>query len=422
MNFKKAKLKSGITLITVPMAGTLTATVLVVAKTGSAYEQKSINGISHFLEHMMFKGTARRPSTLAISEELDAVGGEYNAMTSKEWTGYYAKADYRQLPLLLDIIADIYQNSKFDQTELGREQMVILEEMNMYLDTPMKYVDDLAEELLYGNQPQGWKIIGEPQTVKAVNRAKMVRYFQNHYVGANTVVIVAGKFDQSKISRAVSQNFANIKSGQSGYKVQTKETQSLAKIKLYYKKTDQTHLVIAMRAYHVKHKSLPALKLLNIILGGNMSSRLFINIRERHGLCYYINSQVEAGADCGYLAVKAGVDNKRAGQAVELIIKELRQLRDQGITPAELKKAKDFLRGKLALNLETSSDLAFWVGGQEVSRQKIKTPEQVLAEIDQIDVKKIQTVARAVIQNQGLNLAMISPIKDQIKFKRILRI
>ena len=423
MTFTKTKLKSGLRLITVPMKGAKTVTVLAAALAGSKYENKSINGISHFLEHMMFKGTEKRPSTLAIAEELDSIGGEYNAFTGKEWTGYYAKADSRHFDLILDVISDIFLHSKLDSEEIEREKLVILEEMNMYQDTPIKYIDDLLEELLYGDQPHGWKVIGEAETVKAITRQKMRQYFQERYTAENTVVIVAG--DVKRITNyelRITNYFADISQRSREIKIAIKESQTKPQVKVHYKKTDQTHLAMALRAYRASHKDLPALKLLSIILGGNMSSRLFINIRERQGLCYYISSNVEAYKDCGYLLIKAGVDNNRTLKAVKLILKELRQIRDQGIAKSEFKRAKDFIRGKLALSLETSDELAFWVGGQEMMLSRIKTPEQKLLEFERVNINQIKKIAQEIIQNQRLNLAVIGPYKTRDKFVKILNL
>ncbi|MEK9166080.1 MAG: pitrilysin family protein [Patescibacteria group bacterium] len=424
MTFTKTKLKSGMRLITVPMKDTKTVTVLVAAQAGSKYESKDINGISHFLEHMFFKGTARRPSTLAIAEELDSIGGEYNAFTGKEWTGYYAKADSRHFDLILDVISDIFLHSKLDSAEIEREKLVILEEMNMYQDTPIKYIDDLLEELLYGNQPQGWKVIGEAETIKAITQQRLRQYLKERYTAENTVVIVAGDIDKVQSSKFKVQSYlADISQKKVEKKSQlVKEVQTKPQVKVHYKKTDQTHLAMALRAYPADHKSLPALKLLSIILGGNMSSRLFINIRERQGLCYYINSTVEAYKDCGYLLVKAGVDNKRTLKAVKLILKELRQIQDQGITQSEFKRAKDFIRGKLALSLETSDELAFWAGGQEMILGIVKTPEQKLLEIERVNINQIKKIAQEVITAQGLNLAVIGAYRQKDKFKRILEL
>jgi predicted Zn-dependent peptidase len=424
MRYFKTRLKSGLRLITVPMKGTKTVTVLVVVAAGSKYETKSINGISHFLEHMMFKGTDRRPSTLAIAEELDSIGGEYNALTSKEWTGYYAKADSGHFDLILDIISDIFLNSKFEAQEIEREKGVILEEMNMYQDTPVRYIDDLIEELLYGDTSQGWKVIGEAKMVQGLNRQKLKKYFKERYVAKNTVVIVAGDVKIKNQKSKIKNYFTDIGKQDNPTLLKLREDfgQSTPQTRVYYKKTDQTHLALALRAYRAGHIRLPGLKILNIILGGNMSSRLFINIREREGLCYYINSQIQTYRDCGYLLVKAGVDNKRTSKALNLILKELRQISNGGISQSDIKGAKDYIRGKIALSLETSNDLAFWVAGQEMVLDRIKTPEMVLREVERVSINQVKKIAGDVIKDKGLNLMVIGPYKDQSRFTKLLQI
>lgn len=424
MHYTKTRLPRGLQLITVPMKNTNTVTVLVAVRAGSNFETKSINGVSHFLEHMCFKGTEKRPTTLMISGELDAIGGQYNAFTSKEWTGYYAKAEARHLPFLIDILSDIFLHSTLSEEEMEREKLVILEEMNMYQDTPSRHVDDLSEELLYGDQPQGWKIIGKPETVRAATRDVLFSYRKNRYVGKNTVVCIAGDIPAlSRVSKMVGVHFRDIASGAKyGKEFSVTERQAKPAVKLHYKETDQTHLSIALRAYQLNHKNLPALKILNILLGGNMSSRLFINIREREGLCYYINSHLEPYTKCGYMAVKAGVDNKRSDRAIELIIKELREMRDKGITKEELKKARDYFEGTFALSLETSDELAFFVGGQFMQLGKIKTPAEVLAEIKRVTLSDVLRVTREVLSPRRLNLTIIGPYKEEERFGKMLRI
>jgi len=423
MQINKTKLKSGLPLITIPIKGIKTVTVLVAVAAGSNYETKDINGISHFLEHMMFKGTKKRPNTLAIAEELDSIGGDYNAFTSKEYTGYWAKAQTDNLELLLDIISDIFLNSKFQTAEIQREKGVILEEMNMYKDTPIHYICDLLEELMYAPAPQGWKIIGEPKTVKAINQQKLKQYFSDYYNAYNTVVIVAGNINQAQVKKQTNKYFAKIaQTGLKTAKIKTKIVQNQPKLLVHYKKTDQTHLCCGLHAVDINSKDLPALKLLNIILGGNMSSRLFIKIRERKGLCYYINSYVEAYKSCGYLGIRAGVQNKCFQKALQLILKELACLFLKGVTKAELQRAKDYAKGKLALSLESSSDVAFWAAIQKMKKGKVKTPTEILTQIQAISVKQVNKLAKRIFQDKKLNVAIIGPYKKPDKFKKILSI
>ena len=329
MTYTKTRLPSGIRLITVPMKGTKTITVLVAVKAGSNYETKNINGISHFLEHMMFKGTKKRPTTLAIAEELDSIGGEYNAFTSKEWTGYYAKADASHLPLVLDIISDIYLNALHDPQEMEREKLVILEEMNMYQDMPMRYVGDLFENLIYGDNSQGRLIIGEPETVNNLDQTKLKSYLDKQYIKANTYIFAVGRLEEERLVQKIDHYFSAVKIGQGLDKPPTKIRQIKPRFKLLNKKTDQIHLVLGLEALAAGDPDIYALAVLTLILGGNMSSRMFLGVREAKGLAYYIHTSTDDYADGGSIVTNAGVDLKRVDEAVSGIIEEYRKVRDE---------------------------------------------------------------------------------------------
>ena len=394
-------------------------TVLVSVHAGSNYEEKNVNGISHFLEHLCFKGTKKRPNTLALSAELDSIGAEYNAFTSKEWTGYYVKADAQYAEQIMDILSDMYCNSLFDEQEIEREKGVILEEMNMYYDTPMKYIDDCIEETLYGDQPQGWKVIGSAKTVKSLTRKKIVDYFAKHYSASNTILLISGAVPHN-VRRFAQKYFTLPRTVKKHQRTAVYEKQSAPKITIHYKKTDQAHLDIALRAYKAGDGRLPSLHLLNILLGGNMSSRLFINIREREGLCYYINSHIQEYSQSGYMLIKAGVDTTRCRRAVSLIMQELKKIRDEGVTDAELKKAQQYARGKLSLSLETSDEFAFFASEQLITTRRIKTPEEIVSELMAVTQRDITKRAREVIQNNRLNVAVIGPYKDRRIFEKVM--
>src|SRR3989344_909008 len=305
--FKKISLKNGLRVLTVPMKNAKSVTVLILVGTGSKYETKDIIGISHFLEHMFFKGTKKRPNTMAISETLDKIGGQYNAFTSKEVTGFWAKVDKKHSDVALDWISDLFLNSTFDKEELEREKGVVTEELNMYLDTPTSYVSELFEDLLYGDQPAGWRIVGEKETIDAFNHEKLIDYYKNHYSNANTVVCVAGDVNAKQVEGKIKKLFAKIEIREHATKPATKEIQGKSGILLHYKKTDQTHFCLGVRAYDMYDPRRYALSLMSVILGGNMSSRLFISVRERHGLGYYIHTSVDTTTDTGYLVTQAGI-------------------------------------------------------------------------------------------------------------------
>jgi len=420
--FQKNTLLNGLRIITVPVKNTKAVTVLVLVGAGSKYERKEINGISHFLEHMFFKGTKKRPSTLKIAETLDKVGGVYNASTSKEFTGYFAKVGSEHLDLALDWVSDIFLNSKIESRELEKEKGVIIEELNMYLDTPVKYIGDLWEELLYKDQPAGWRIIGEKENILRFKRKDFLNYLKNHYSALNTVVCVAGNFEQKNILPKVKKYFKKIRKRVPVGKIEVKEIQESPAHLLHFKKTDQTHLCLGVRGYNLFSPERYAQQLLSTILGGNMSSRLFIKIRERRGLAYYIQTGSEFYTDSGYLVTQTGIPHKEVFKVVNLILEEYKNIRDKKVSKEELQKAKDYIKGNLILGLESSDALASFYAFQELLTGKILTLKEKFEMIDKVDREDVKNVAEELFQPKNLNLALIGPHKDAQSFKKILKI
>jgi predicted Zn-dependent peptidase len=421
--YKKITLSNGLRLITIPIENANSVTALILVGTGSKYETKDINGISHFLEHMFFKGTKKRPNTLKISETLDSVGGEYNAFTDKEVTGFWAKVDKKHSDVALDWISDIFLNSKFDEKEMEREKGVIIEEVNMYLDTPMAYVGELFEELLYGNIPAGWPVIGTKENILSFDRKKVVDYYNSHYSPSNVIVCVAGAINEAEIEKKIKGYFEKAKEAGADQKVGVKEQQSEPQLLLHYKKTDQTHFCLGVRAYNLFDKRRSALTLLSIILGGNMSSRLFINVRERNGLAYSIHTSASSSTDTGYLVTQAGIDHKNLEKAVNLILKEYKDLKDKKITEKELQKAKDYLKGVMSLSLDSSDSQASFYGMQELMEKSILTPAEKFKKIDAVTIDEIKKVAEDIFQPEKLNLSVIGPFEDvdSGKLKQLLK-
>jgi predicted Zn-dependent peptidase len=421
--FNKTTLKNGLRLITVPMENSNSVTVLILVGTGSKYETKDISGISHFLEHMFFKGTKKRPNTLKISETLDSVGGEYNAFTSKEITGYWAKVDKKHADVALDWISDIFLNSKFEEKEINREKGVIIEELNMYLDTPTAYVGELWEKLLYGDQPAGWRIVGEKENILSFNRDKIVGYLDSHYSPSNTVICVAGAINEDKIKDQLENYFKNVKDRTPEQKVKVKENQKEPDLLVFDKKTDQTHFCLGVRGYSLTDKRRYALAVLAVILGGNMSSRLFIKVRERNGLAYHIHTSADNSTDSGYLVTQAGIDNKNLEKSVKLILEEYKDLRDKKITQKELQKAKDYLKGVMSLSLDASDSLAHFFAMQELLEKDVLTPEKKFAKIDEVTVDDVKKIAEDIFVPEKLNLAIIGPIEESRKeeLKKIIK-
>jgi len=424
----KKTLPNGLRILTIPQKGTQAVTVLVLVNTGSHFETKKVNGISHFLEHLLFKGTEKRPNHLAISEPLDRVGGMYNAFTGEEYTGYYAKVGTKHFSLALDILSDIYLNSTLPPQEIAKEKGVIVEEINMYYDNPATHVQNLWNEALYGSeQPAGWKISGTKETVLGIERAQLAQYQKKQYVASNTVVCVAGNLpeNEQQTSKLVAQYFAALK--KTHPKKKTKVTTPAATKKsaclLEARTTDQVHLCLGMPAYDLFHKHYYTQEVLSCLLGGMMSSRLFVKIREELGIAYYIRTAASAYTDSGYLVTAAGVETKNAARAIEEILAEYAQVAATKVPAPELKKAKEHIKGSMALSLETSDALASFYGAQELLRRKLFEPKEIFAIIDTIDTSAIQQAARNLFQPAHMRLSIVGPFtkKDKTSFEKLLR-
>ncbi|MBP7804914.1 MAG: insulinase family protein [Candidatus Pacebacteria bacterium] len=416
MKYTKTKLKNGLRVITVPMKDNPTVTVLVLVETGSKYETKAKNGISHFLEHMCFKGTAKRLTAHDISAELDGLGSQYNAFTGQEYTGYYAKSDAKHFTQIFDVVSDIYLNSTFPEAEMEKEKGVIVEEINMYEDMPHRHVQDLFMHLLYGDQPAGWNIAGTRENVRAMTRADFVTYKKEQYVPKATTVIVAGKVKEKNVMKEITRIFGHLKSSAKSPKGPTKNIQIKPATHIEYKKTDQTHLVLGVRTFNTYDKRNPALTVLGTILGGGMSSRLFIKLREELGVAYYVRAANDPFTDHGFFEVAAGVSNDRVLEVVSEILKECKKLCTERVSDKELNKTKEYLIGNMKLELESSDAWANFYGGQEVLRKKIRTPEEFEARVRAVTAGDIQKVAKEIFVSKHLNLALIGPFKDAKPF------
>ncbi|OGI29272.1 MAG: hypothetical protein A2288_00635 [Candidatus Moranbacteria bacterium RIFOXYA12_FULL_44_15] len=420
MNHKKTTLKNGLRIIIVPMKETQTATVMVMVGVGSRYETDKEAGLSHFIEHMFFKGTEKRPDTLTISEELDAIGGEFNAFTSKDNTGYYAKTDSKHIGTALDVVTDMYLNSKLEEEEIKKEKGTIIQELNMYEDMPMRSVGDVFESLLYRGTELGREIIGTKRTVNSFKREDFVNYMKRFYTANDTVVCVAGKFDEARIIKEIGKIFGKMAPGKKAKISKVKEVQKNPELKIKFKKTDQTHFVLGTRAYDWNHKDRYALALLSVILGGNMSSRLFIEVREKRGLAYYVRSAVESFEDVGYFATQAGVEHKNLELAIATILTEYKKISKEKVDKKELQKAKDYVKAKTVMGMEASDEVAMFFISQETTKKKILTVAEKFALIDKITPSDIMKAAKEVFKNSKLNLAVIGPHKDGKKLQKLL--
>lgn len=419
-SFKKLTLNNGVRVILASQPSSLATTVLTLVEAGSKYETKDINGLSHFLEHMYFKGTTKRPKAINIAGELDQMGAEYNAFTSQEWTGYFAKVQAKDAERALDIISDIYLNSIFDAAEIEKEKGVIIEELNMYEDTPMRKVHDLFMEVLYGDQPAGWDVGGRKEVIQKLTKDDFLKYRSGHYVGKATLVVVSGAIDEKKLLPKIEKYFQNISVGDKIGKIKTVEKQDAPQVLVKFKESDQTHIVLGCRAFDIFDDRRFALEVLGDILGGGMSSRLFQRVREEMGAAYYVRAGADLLSDHGYFAVSAGVDHKKLKDVIKAILDEFSKISNNSISDDELQRAKDHLIGSLILNLETSDELAMFYGGQEILKRSAMTPEEILAKINSVTAKDVIAVAQDIFQNNKLNLALIGPYKNAEEFKEIL--
>lgn len=417
----KKTYKNGLRVVTVPMKDNPTVTVLVLVGTGSNYETKEINGISHFLEHMCFKGTIKRPNAKAISHELDSLGCQYNAFTDHEMTGYYAKGDAKNFKQIFDIVSDIYLNSTFPEKEMEKEKGVIIEEINMYEDTPMSHIQELFDSVLYGDQPAGWGIAGTKENVAKMVRDDFVKYKSSHYVSGNTLIVVSGDITSDEVYKQVDKYFKDIKSTKKIKQTKTNDTQTSPNILIKHKETDQTHFVLGVRTFPLLDKRNMAISVLSAVLGAGMSSRLFLKLREEMGVAYYVRAFNNPSLLHGSFQISAGVNNKRVEEVLKEILNECMLLRKEKVGEKELDKVKSFLIGNMKMSLEATDDIANFYGGQELMREEIKTLEDKIKEIKKVTVKDIQKMAKIIFKNSNLNLALIGPFHGSEKFKTILK-
>lgn len=408
---------------------------LVMVATGSRYETEENNGVTHFLEHMVFKGTKKRPTSLEISSLLDSIGAAWNAFTAKEYTGFYIKASAEHLGLMLDVLSDNLLNSLIDPAEVERERGVINEEINMYEDQPSERVGEVFEQLLYDNNPLAMRVLGSKDSLKRIDREQLRGYLGRRYHSTSIVVGIAGKID-AKVNGGyhssmaidkegvglVKEYFADVKRGAENHFDGAKDTQSGPGLLIQHKKTDQAHICLGVRAYPRLHPDRYVLSVLSTILGGNMSSRLFTEVREKRGLAYTVHAGAEEFADCGYLVAQAGLRLNAVDEAVKVILDQFALLSAKPVSQKELKQAKDFARGKMILALEDSFRVASFYTASELLEGRMETPEEILERIGKVTVEDVQRVAGDLFRSRKLNLAMIGPFKEEGRFAKLLKL
>lgn len=424
MKHNKVILPNGIRLITVPMPSFESATALVMVGAGSRYETKKNNGISHFLEHMAFKGTEKRPTALAISSLIDGMGGEFNAFTGKEYTGYYVKAAKHNVGTILDVISDMLQNSKLDPVEIEKEKGVIIEEINLYEDMPARKIGDIYEQLLYGDTPMGWDIAGEKDIIRSITRDDFVSYMGSLYSPHNMTVVVAGGINEEEVRSQVEQYFGGMKQFETIVAPKVVEAQTKPAVLIKHKDTEQIHIALGVRGVDLHNPEKYPLSVLASILGGGMSSRLFEEVREKRGLAYYVRTNSDEYADTGSLVSLAGIDPKRVKEAVEVMVAEYKKVADGAldVTAEELQKAKEYMKGHLVLELEDSRSVSTYYAHQELLEDELLDPAEVIAKVDEVTKEQVDEVGKKYFKNEGLNLALIGNFDDKASLEEIVKL
>ncbi len=424
MNFKLKKLKSGLRVLIVPMPSLSSVTSTIWVATGSRNEDKKVNGISHFLEHMVFKGSAKRPTAREISTAVDSIGGEFNAGTSKDWTNFYIKSGSNNIETAFDVLSDMVLNPILSAEEIEREKGTIVEEIKMYEDTPMYRIGDVFEQLMFKGGPLGWDIAGTEETVRGVKRNDFVKYRDTHYHPDNMLITVTGNVTEAKVDKLVEKYFGTLKKSKSEFVSKKFEvTQTKPRFLLHSKKKEQAHLIFGFYSEGRGYKDRFAQSILSAILGGGMSSRLFIEVRERRGLAYSVRTSIDRYNEVGYISTYAGVDPKKADEAVKIIAEQCYGLASgkYPISKEELNKAKEFLKGHLALVLEDTKDVSTYFGEQALFLEKVVTPEEVYKSIDNVSLDEVLEQAKKLFVSKHANLAMIGPYKSGAKFEKAIR-
>lgn len=423
MKYNIHTLENGLRIVFSPMPETDTASVFVMTGTGSRYENEKENGLAHFLEHMFFKGTKKRRNAKAISEELDAIGSQYNAFTSKDRTAYYAKVASKYFDVALDVIGDIFLNSTLPAKEIEKERGAVIQEIDMYEDMPMQSIDNIFDALLYGPEhPLGRTILGPKENIRSFTRQEFIAYHKRNYVPSNTVVALAGNFSEREALKKIKKMFGSVKRAKAPEYLAFASSQNSARVAIKEKKTDQTQFMLGMPAYPFLHKDEYALIVLSAVLSGGMSSRLFTEVREKRGLAYSISAWAERYPDTGHFVVQAGVEHAKLEEALRVVLKELKKLKQRKVPAAEFKKVKSQFEGGLALSLETSNQVAGGAASSLISVGRVRTLEETLKAIEKVTPEDVQRVAKDIFTSERLNLAVIGPHSNDKQLLSTLKI
>lgn len=430
MNPQLYTLKNGLSVILVDTEAFPTVTTLLLLGSGSRYENNKNNGVAHFFEHMAFKGSKKYPNSLLIASVIEGLGGMFNAFTAKDHTGYYIKATTDHFETLVDVLSDMVINPLLLEEEIEREKGVITEEINLYEDTPYRKVGELFESLLYKNNPLGYDITGSKKTVTSFTRKTFTDYIQQLYRPSNAVLVVAGglnrvKRQASSVKRyieIIEEKFGKWEDGQKASFTKVTEKQEKPELLIKYKKTEQAHFCLGFRAFSFQDNRKYVLSVLATILGGGMSSRLFTEVRERRGLCYYISTGRELYHDVGNFVTQAGVTNnlEKIIESVQVVLGEHKKIAQGDVKEEELRNTKELLKGRFLLSLEDSSSVASYLGTRKLLQNSLDTPEEVIKNIMDVQIGDIVELAKELFKPERLNCAIIGPIEDDKALRKVL--
>ncbi len=422
MKYFRRTLPNGLTIIEVPSNDAESVVVDFFVKTGSRSETEKENGISHFLEHFLFKGTQKYPTSLAITELVDSIGAEMNANTGKEHTQYYIKAHKDHLDLIFGILTDMIQYPMLDSGELEREKGVIVEELNMYRDIPMAEIDNVLENLMWPGEPLGQNIVGSKETVTKFNVDMFKDYLHRHYQPGNMILGVSGKFNRKQLDSLIKQYWSEAPRKQFHKWEKSRDVQKHSRVKIQYKDTEQAHLAIGFKGFPFGDKRNPIALILGAILGGGMSSRLFTEVRERRGLAYYVRANSSSYQDTGVFHIGSGVQVDKIQEAITVILGELHRIMTVPVDAKELHKAKEYLKGRTTLALEDNQARLDWCIEQQAFHKKIKEPKELFARIDKVNASQVREIAEILFKKEHLSLAVIGPYKNEKMFSKLIKL
>lgn len=410
--YQKTTLPNGLRIITHDMKERDSIALGFWVGVGGRYEEDRLKGAAHFLEHVAFKGS-RKYSCEQIKTLIEGVGGALNAFTSEEQTCFYAKIPSRHLEQTFDVLADMVIHPNIADKDVAKEKTVILEEIKMYRDLPQYLVLEILDDLLWPGHPLGKNLTGTPETITAMSRQDLWGFHKTYYVPSNTVIAASGKLDHPAIARLVRDKMGGLPGRELRGYIKADNSQSRPRLKFFKKDIEQMHVALGTLGLDENHRDKYALSLLSVILGGNMSSRLFVEIREKRGLAYSISCASKTMHDTGLFMIRAGVDNRKVVEAVTLILKELKKIKRKGIGQEEFRRAKDYLLGQMLLGLEDTMDHMLWIGENLISRNKIKTLKSLMGDFAKITPDEVHRVANEILKNNRYNMAVVGPVTAQ---------